>query len=157
MTLDNYQNNVKNLQGNLLSYALILTSDRDRAYQLLGDTNSAILDRRDEIADNYDVKQLAMRVMKIIFKNRYTRRVPVRHSKVYKIEVEEEAPGYSGIAIEESRLTQVINGLEGESRTIFSLYLTGHTVGEISLRIRRIPSEVETSVARTLRAVRAML
>ncbi len=51
-----FQDNLTKLQGNLLSFAYKLTSNRDDAYDLLQDTTLKALDNEDKYAANTNFK-----------------------------------------------------------------------------------------------------
>ena len=48
----NFQKKLLELQGNMLNFAFILTSNRDDAYDLLQDTTLKALDNEEKYAEN---------------------------------------------------------------------------------------------------------
>ncbi|WP_289857267.1 sigma factor, partial [uncultured Muribaculum sp.] len=56
MSSSNFQTKLLDMQKNLLSFAYILTSNRDDAYDLLQDTTLKALDNEDKYVDNVNFK-----------------------------------------------------------------------------------------------------
>ena len=63
------------LQGNLLNFAYMLTSNRDDAYDLLQDTFVKVLDNEDKYAENVNFKGWVFTIMRNIFINNYRHQV----------------------------------------------------------------------------------
>ncbi|MBO4954954.1 MAG: RNA polymerase sigma factor [Muribaculaceae bacterium] len=61
------------LQSNMLSFATMLTSNRDDAYDLLQDTTLKALDNRDKYSENTNFKGWVFTIMRNIFINGYRR------------------------------------------------------------------------------------
>ncbi len=68
-----FQDNLTKLQGNLLSFAYKLTSNRDDAYDLLQDTTLKALDNEDKYAANTNFKGWVFTIMRNLFINNYRR------------------------------------------------------------------------------------
>lgn len=51
-----FQSNLMNLQGNLLNFAYMLTSNRDDAYDLLQDTTLKALDNEEKYSEGTNFK-----------------------------------------------------------------------------------------------------
>ena len=73
MESNNFQSNLMKLQGNLLNFAYMLTSNRDDAYDLLQDTTLKALDNKDKYVDNTNFKGWVFTIMRNIFINNYRR------------------------------------------------------------------------------------
>ena len=56
MGTQEFQNKLMSLQGNLLNFAYMLTSNRDNAYDLLQDTTLKALDNESKYVDNTNFK-----------------------------------------------------------------------------------------------------
>ena len=61
------------LQGNMLNFAYMLTSNREDAYDLLQDTTLKVLDNEDKYVDNTNFKGWVFTIMRNIFINNYRR------------------------------------------------------------------------------------
>ena len=68
-----FQTNLMNLQSNMMNFALMLTSNRDDAMDLLQDTTLKALDNQDKYADNTNFKGWVFTIMRNIFINNYRR------------------------------------------------------------------------------------
>ena len=68
-----FQTALMNLQGNLLNFAYMLTSNRDDAYDLLQETTLKALDNEEKYADNINFKGWIFTIMRNIFINNYRR------------------------------------------------------------------------------------
>ena len=56
MKTETFQSNLMNLQSNMLNFAMMLTSNRDDAYDLLQDTTLKAIDNQDKYTDNTNFK-----------------------------------------------------------------------------------------------------
>ena len=66
-----FKNNLMNLQSNMLNFAMMLTQNRDNAYDLLQDTTLKALDNEDKYAENTNFKGWVFTIMRNIFINNY--------------------------------------------------------------------------------------
>ncbi len=66
-----FQDNILKLQANLLNFALMLTSNRDDAYDLLQDTTLKALDNQDKYCESANFKGWMFTIMRNIFINNY--------------------------------------------------------------------------------------
>lgn len=134
--MNTFQNSVKDIQSNLLSYAFILTSDRSNAYSLLNETTEAVLSHIDSMPKNIDLKDWTFNLMKKIYKAHYdhaSETIIVKHES-YSLKVssvQQNVEGVYGVyEIDES-----MNRLEDIYREPYTLYVTGHTINEISKKL----------------------
>ena len=72
---ENFRDKVIGLQGNLLSFAYQLTSNREEAEDLLQDTTLKALDNQDKYVDNVNFKGWIFTIMRNIFINNYRQTV----------------------------------------------------------------------------------
>lgn len=133
-----FHENLMNLQGNMLNFAFMLTSNRDDAYDLLQDTTLKALDNEDKFADNTNFKGWVFTIMRNIFINNYRR--GVRSATVidttdnlYHLNISQDSglqsPEGSYTATE---ITDAINDLAEEYRTPFSMHVAGYKYSEIA-------------------------
>ena len=66
----NFQTRLMDLQNNLYNFALMLTSNRDDANDLLQDTTLKALVNQDKYAENTNFKGWVFTIMRNIFINR---------------------------------------------------------------------------------------
>ena len=133
-----FQNKLMSLQGNLLNFAYMLTSDRDNAYDLLQDTTLKVLDSEDKYVDNTNFKGWVFTIMRNIFINNY-RRVVRRATVVdqtedlYHLNLSQD----SGLETPEGsfgagEITAAINSFPDEYRIPFSMHVAGYKYDEIA-------------------------
>ena len=72
---DTFKNRLIGLQGNLLSFAYQLTSNREQAEDLLQDTTLKALDNEEKYVDNVNFKGWIFTIMRNIFINNYRQTV----------------------------------------------------------------------------------
>ena len=75
MSSKNFQTKLLALQGNLLNFAYLLTSNRDDAYDLLQDTTLKALDNEEKYVENVNFKGWVFTIMRNIFINNYRKGV----------------------------------------------------------------------------------
>lgn len=68
---ESFKNRLVGLQGNLLSFAYQLTSNREQAEDLLQDTTLKALDNEEKYVDNVNFKGWIFTIMRNIFINNY--------------------------------------------------------------------------------------
>ncbi len=138
MTQIQFNNTLLGLQDKLLYYALSLTSDKERANDLLQETSLKALMYREKFTRNTNFKAWIYTIMKNTFINDYRRNVKTKntfdgsnndfHLKFSKDKV---YPGpdsfYSSKEINKS-----IDALEDEYRVPFTMFLDGFKYKEIA-------------------------
>lgn len=126
------------LQGNLLSFAYQLTTNREQAEDLLQDTTLKALDNEEKYVDNVNFKGWIFTIMRNIFINNY--RQTVRKATVidqtedlYHLNVSQDSgldtPDGS-IAVKE--ISRAINSFSDDSRVPFSMHVAGYKYQEIA-------------------------
>ena len=137
MATRNFQTKLLALQGNLLNFAYMLTSNRDDAYDLLQDTTLKVLDNEEKYVENVNFKGWVFTIMRNIFINNY--RKGVRSATV--IDQTEDLyhlnlPQESGFATPEgsvavTEISAAINSFADEYRIPFSMHVQGYKYNEI--------------------------
>lgn len=126
------------LQGNLLSFAYQLTTNREQAEDLLQDTTLKALDNEEKYVDNVNFKGWIFTIMRNIFINNY--RQTVRKATVidqtedlYHLNVSQDSgldtPDGS-IAVKE--ISRAINSFSDDYRVPFSMHVAGYKYQEIA-------------------------
>ncbi len=133
-----FQKKLLALQNNLLSFAIILTSNRDDAYDLLQDTVLKALDNKDKYMDNTNFNGWVFTIMRNIFINNYRRAARAQTvvdttDDLYHLNL----PQDSGIASPEhsyavTEINEAINGFSDDYRIPFSMHLAGYRYAEIA-------------------------
>ena len=135
---NNFKNRLLMLQGNMLNFAYMLTSNREDAYDLLQDTTLKVLDNEDKYVDNTNFKGWVFTIMRNIFINNY-RRVAREATTVdqtedlYHLNLPQESgleTPEGGVAVGE--ITDAINSFPDEYRVPFSMLVAGYKYNEIA-------------------------
>ena len=141
MGTEKFQNDLMNLQGNLLNFAYMLTSNREDAYDLLQDTTLKALDNADKYAENTNFKGWVFTIMRNIFINNYRRAgraatVTDTTENLYHLNLSQdsglETPEGSYTAAE---ITDAINAFSDDYRIPFSLHVAGYEYNEIAEKL----------------------
>ena len=138
MTSVKFNSRLLSLENNLKYYALSLTSDRDRANDLLQETFLKALTYSDKFAEDTNFKAWVYTIMKNTFINDYRKASKSRnslsgsnsefHMKVAKDKMYPSPDSfYSSNEIEKS-----ISSLEDEYRIPFQMFLDGYKYKEIA-------------------------
>ena len=138
MSSKNFQNKLLELQGNLLNFAYLLTSNRDDAYDLLQDTTLKALDNEEKYVENVNFKGWVFTIMRNIFINNY--RKVVRSATI--IDQTEDLyhlnlPQESGLQTPEGtvasgEITSAINSFADDYRIPFTMHVAGYKYNEIA-------------------------
>jgi len=135
---ESFKQRLVGLQGNLLSFAYQLTTNRDEARDLLQDTTLKALDNEDKYVDNVNFKGWIFTIMRNIFINNY--RQTVRKATVidqteglYHLNICQD----SGLTTPEGsyavkEISEAVNSFSPEYREPFSLYVAGYKYNEIA-------------------------
>lgn len=138
MASNEFQSKLMGLQDNLLNFALMLTSNRDNAYDLLQDTTLKALSNEGKYVENTNFKGWVFTIMRNIFINNYRRQV--RSATVvdttedlYHLNLSQE----SGLSTPEGsfaakEISEAIKNFSEEYRVPFSMYVAGYKYSEIA-------------------------
>lgn len=137
-TNDSFKQRLIGLQGNLMSFAYQLTSNREQAEDLLQDTTLKALDNEDKYVDNVNFKGWIFTIMRNIFINNY--RQTVRKATVidqtqdlYHLNLSQD----SGLGTPEGsyavkEISVALNSFSDEYRIPFNMYVAGYKYNEIA-------------------------
>lgn len=135
---ESFKQRIVGLQGNLLSFAYQLTTNKEAAQDLLQDTTLKALDNEDKYVDNVNFKGWIFTIMRNIFINNY--RQTVRKATVidqtedlYHLNICQDSglnTPEGSIAVKE--ISKAVNAFSEEYREPFSLYLSGYKYNEIA-------------------------
>lgn len=136
-----FESKLMSLQGNLLNFAYMLTSDRDNAYDLLQDTTLKALDNESKYVDNTNFKGWVFTIMRNIFINNYRRSVRSQTvvdqtEDLYHLNLSQD----SGLDSPEGsygagEITAAIDSFPEEYRVPFSMHVAGYKYNEIAERM----------------------
>ena len=138
MSTPKFERQLVELQGNLLNFAYILTSNRDDAYDLLQDTTLKALDNENKYMDNTNFKGWVFTIMRNIFINKYRRMVRSetiidKSEALYHLDMAQD----SGCASPDGsyavgEINAAINSFGDEYRVPFSMHVAGYKYSEIA-------------------------
>lgn len=139
-SLSVFESDLMDLQSNLLKFALMLTSNRDDAFDLLQDTTLKALDNRNKYIENTNFKGWVFTIMRNIFINNYRR----ASRTVTIIDTTDNSYHLSlslgnGIetpegALSAAEITAAINALGEDFRVPFVMLIQGYKYNEIAER-----------------------
>ena len=135
---DSFKSSVIGMQGNLMSFAMKLTTNREEAHDLVQDTTLKALDNEGKFAEDTNFKGWILTIMRNIFINNYRRGVRTATmvdttDNLYHLNLSQD----SGIdSPEESygakEITAAINEFEDAYRIPFSMHVAGYKYNEIA-------------------------
>lgn len=126
------------MQPNLLNFAIMLTSSRDDAYDLLQDTTLKALSKEQQYSDDSNFRGWVFTIMKNIFINNYRRTVRSgividTSDDLYQLNVPRESDETNPddvFAVHE--IMGRLDEYPPEYKVPFSLYLAGYKYAEIA-------------------------
>ena len=135
---DTFKSSVIGMQGNLMSFALKLTTNKDEAHDLVQETCLKALDNEEKFVDKANFKGWIMTIMRNIFINNY--RKVVRSATI--IDQTEDLyhlnlPQESGLdtpegAFAAGEINDAINSFSDDYRIPFSMHVAGYKYNEIA-------------------------
>lgn len=136
-----FQKKLMSIQENMLNFALMLTSNKDDAQDLMQDATLKVLDNQEKFVDNVNFKGWVLTVMRNIFINNYhkvvrTQTVVDQGVDLYNLDVVNES-GFDSPdgAYHIQEITKVIESLNDELKIPFSMYVSGYKYNEISEKL----------------------
>ncbi|MDR2087333.1 MAG: RNA polymerase sigma factor [Dysgonamonadaceae bacterium] len=133
-----FQEKILGIQDNMFRFAMMLTTNREDANDLLQDTTLKALDNQDKYVDNLNFKGWVLTIMRNIFINNYRK---VVKSQTIIDQTEDlyhlSLPQDSGFESPDGTMTikeinKAIHGLEPDLKAPFSLFLAGYKYNEIA-------------------------
>lgn len=135
---ESFKSRLVGLQGNLLSFAYQLTSNREQAEDLIQDTTLKALDNEEKYVDNVNFKGWIFTIMRNIFINNY--RQTVRKATVidqtedlYHLNISQDSgldTPEGSFAVKE--ISTALNSFSDEYRIPFNMFVAGYKYNEIA-------------------------
>lgn len=163
MSSKNFQSKLLELQGNLLNFAYLLTSNHDDAYDLLQDTTLKALANEEKYVDNTNFKGWVFTIMRNTFINNY--RQVIRSATVldhtddlYRLNM----AGESGVeSPEESvalgEISDAINSFADDYRVPFTMHVAGYKYNEIAAKMNLPLGTVKSRIFFARKRLQGML
>lgn len=139
MNTISFQEKLVDLQSNMLSFALMLTNNKDDAYDLLQDTTLKALDNEAKYTPNTNFKGWVFTIMRNIFINKYRRMV----KSATIIDRTEDLYMLNNVSFNDTQTTpedsyaeheimKAINSFSDDYKIPFSMHLAGYQYAEIA-------------------------
>lgn len=160
---DTFKKSVIGMQGNLLSFALRLTLDKDEAQDLVQDTTLKALDNHEKFVDDTNIGGWMMTIMRNIFINKY--RKQVRENTIldttedlYHLNISQA----SGLETPEGayasgEISAILRSFPAEYRKPFSMQVAGYKYEEIARKLNMPLGTVKSHIFATRRKLRELL
>ena len=142
MNTSQFKNRLLSLQDNMMNFALMLTTNREDAQDLLQETTLKVLNNQDKFVDNVNFKGWVLTVMRNLFINNY-RRV-VRNQNI----IDTSANLYNTQSMGDSHaanspeqfyniqeINNAIERLNNDLKAPFSMFLLGYKYHEIAEKL----------------------
>lgn len=153
MASKDFRNKLMSLQGNLLNYAFMLTSNRDTARELLEHTTEIALEQWADAADDAMFKGWAFKVMRSVFASEFSQETTVE--RVPEIDVRsihltdecgvtETRPEGTHLSVD---ITRAIASFTDGYRRPIEMYFAGYSVAEIASELSLPVAVVRSRVA----------
>ena len=162
MAKKTFKNDVIGMQGNLMSFAFKLTSDKDKASDLVQDTTLKALDSEDKFAENVNFKGWLFTIMRNIFINNYRR--SVRENTVsdtteglFHLNSAQEASETPDGSYTVSEISEIIQKIPQEFSKPFPMHVAGYKYEEIADQLGLPLGTVKSRIFTTRHQLRALL
>lgn len=158
-----FKSSIIGMQGNLLSFALKLTMDKDEAHDLVQDTTLKALDNEEKFVESTNLKGWVLTIMRNIFINNY--RKSVREKTVvdstedlHRLNLSQD----SGLetpdgAYAKNEITQILSKFPTDFRQPFSMHVAGYKYEEISEKLSMPLGTVKSRIFFTRKRLREIL
>lgn len=132
------ESKLMSLQNNMMNFAMMLTSNRDDAQDLLQDTLLKVLENAEKYADNTNFKGWVFTIMRNLFINNYRRMarsatVIDQTEDLYQLDiVTDTAVDSPEGTYAASEITKAIEEFSDDYRIPFSMHVAGYKYEEIA-------------------------
>jgi RNA polymerase sigma-70 factor (ECF subfamily) len=162
-TDSSFRLDVAKLHGNLLSFAMKLTLNKDEAEDLVQETTLKALANEDKYQDGTNIKGWLQTIMRNIFINNY------RKCAKTKVQVDTEADLYQPVVVsgaglmtpdsclDVKEISAIIALLPDDYRKPFNMYLAGYKYEEISKALNMSMGTVKSHIYTTRMGMRKLL
>lgn len=158
-----FKSSVIGMQGNLLSFALKLTTDKDEAQDLVQDTTLKALDNEAKFVDNANFKGWIMTIMRNIFINNYRKSMRentmvdttenLHHLNLCQDSGLETPDGAYAVG----EISQILKKFPEDFRRPFSMHVAGYKYEEIAYRLSMPLGTVKSRIFFTRKRLRKIL
>ena len=159
----NFERSVLGMQGNLMSFALKLTLDKDEAHDLVQDTTLKALRNEEKYVENTNFKGWMLTIMRNIFINNYRKAARENTSvdvseDLFHINLCQE----SGLETPDgayacNEISTLIANFPAEYRQPFSMHVAGYKYEEIAEKLNMPLGTVKSKIFFTRKKLREIL
>ena len=137
-----FKKNLVRIQENMMSFALMLTANKEDAQDLMQDTTLKVLNNQEKFIDNVNFKGWVLTIMRNIFINNYykivrTQTIIDQNVDLYNLDITNvtafETPEGS-FHIQE--ISKAIESLNDDLKIPFSMYVSGYKYNEIAEKLQ---------------------
>ncbi|MCM1290849.1 MAG: RNA polymerase sigma factor [Prevotella sp.] len=158
-----FKASVLGMQGNLLSFALKLTLNKDEAQDLVQDTTLKALYNEEKFVENTNFKGWMLTIMRNIFINNYRKaareNTTIDNSEdLYHINIAHDNGAHSpeaAFGIDE--ISRIIAGFPADFRNPFNLHVAGYKYEEIASKLSMPLGTVKSRIFFTRKRLREIL
>lgn len=158
-----FKSSVLGMQGNLLSFALKLTANREEAKDLVQDTTLKALRNEGKFVENTNFKGWMLTIMRNIFINNYRKNARENtmvdsSEDLFHLNLSQE----SGLETPDgayacNEITAIISGFSAEYREPFTMHVAGYKYEEIAERLGMPLGTVKSRIFFTRKRLRDIL
>ena len=158
-----FKSSVINMQGNLLSFALKLTANREEAQDLVQDTTLKALRNEAKYIDNTNFKGWMLTIMRNIFINNYRKNARENTmvdatDDLFHLNMSQE----SGLETPDgayacNEISEIIAGFSSDYREPFSMHVAGYKYEEIAERLEMPLGTVKSRIFFARKRLRELL
>ena len=150
------------MQTNLMNFAFKLTSDRDRAQDLVQDTTLKALSAEDKFAENVNFKGWLFTIMRNIFINNYRRTVRETtiedaDDNLFHLQAAQEAPDTPDGAYTVAEISQIMQSIPEDFSRPFQMHIAGYKYEEIAQQLHLPIGTVKSRIHTTRHNLRHLL
>lgn len=158
-----FKNSVLGIQGNLMSFAMKLTLNKEEACDLVQDTTLKALDNEEKFAENTNFKGWMLTIMRNIFINNY-RKASRENTMVdtsadlYHITNATDNSYHSPDgAYAVGEITSLLQTFPADYRDAFNMHIAGYKYEEISEKLGMPLGTVKARIFNTRKKLRELL
>lgn len=151
------------MQGNLFSFAMKLTTNREQAEDLVQDTTLKALSNEDKFVDNTNFKGWIMTIMRNIFINNYRRSTRENTSvdnteDLYHLNLcQDSSMDTPDGAYAVNEITDILSKFPADFRQPFSMHVAGYKYEEIAEQLNMPLGTVKSRIFFTRKRLREIL
>lgn len=159
----NFKTDVLGMQGNLLSFALKLTANREEAQDLVQDTTLKALRNESKFVDNTNFKGWMLTIMRNIFINNYRKNARENtmvdsSGDLFHLNMSQD----SGVETPDgayacNEISDIIAGFSSDYREPFSMHVAGYKYEEIAEKLQMPLGTVKSRIFFARKKLRDLL